>query len=115
MSKTDKALLLLDLQIDFVNQEGKLFVPNTANFLNELPALISRFRTQGAIFFGRTEYTESRPISSTTSGGYGLILKAEVTSPQPSVPLEVASTTVNRRLALDDEAFLTPPYNTKAP
>jgi nicotinamidase-related amidase len=106
--ETRKALLLIDLQNDFVDQAGKLFVPNTAKFLNKLPTLINRFRTKGDVFFINTEYSNPRS------------LKTNITIQQPSVhhhtptsPAE-ASMIAGGKLASDVEAFLTPPYNTQA-
>jgi nicotinamidase-related amidase len=127
--ETRKALLLIDLQNDFVDRAGKLFVSNTADFLPKLPTLISLFRTKGDVFFIKTEYAGPRSIYSDATGGYGLVLKSNVASKQPSVhadeapgkiehhaqtPPSEASMIAGGKLASDVEAFLTPPYNTQA-
>jgi nicotinamidase-related amidase len=120
---------LVDLQNDFVDKEGKLFVFNTAEFLPKLPTMISLFRTKGYVFFIKTEYACPRTIYSDTTGGYGLVLKDNVVSKQASVhvdeapvkiehhvqtPPSEASMFTGGKLASDVEAFLTPPYNTRA-
>lgn len=127
--ETRKALLLIDLQNDFVDKAGKLFVSNTADFLFKLPTLIANFRAKGDVFFIKTEYASPRSIYSDATGGYGLILKSNVASQQPSVhpddapenvedhapiPPAKASMITGGKLASDVEAFLTPPYNPQA-
>lgn len=128
---TKKALLLIDLQNDFVQQEGKLFVPNTAEFLPKLPHLVKQFRSTGDVFFVNTAYAEPRSIYSDATGGYGLILKSNITSQEPSVfaedfndaseqhkstlPAEASHVIRGGILNKDVEAFLTPPYNPQAP
>lgn len=128
--KTKKGLLLIDLQNDFVDPAGKLFVPNTTEFLPKLPHLIRQFRSKGDVFFITTAYAEPRSIYSDSTGGYGLVLKSNVTSRQPSVltedpddgskqitstpPAEASHIITGGILNKDVEAFLTPPYNSQA-
>jgi nicotinamidase-related amidase len=64
-----KALLLIDLQNDFVTPEGKLPVPTISAFLPNLPSLASKFRTKGSIIWVRTEFAQPR---LTVSGETGL-------------------------------------------
>ena len=127
--ETRKALLLIDLQKDFVEQAGKLFVPNTAEFLPKLPSLISKFRSKGDVFFIKTEFGGPRSVYSDATGGYGLILKSNIAIRQgserdgdageeqhSSTPPAAASHVITGgRLSSDVEAFLTPPYNSQAP
>jgi nicotinamidase-related amidase/alkylated DNA repair dioxygenase AlkB len=127
---TKKALLLVDLQNDFVHPEGKLFVPNTTEFVPKLPHLIKQFRSKGDVISITTAYTEPRGIYSDATGGYGLILKSNLTSRVPSVfaedlndgneqptatpPAEASHIIQGGILNKDVEAFLTPPYNSQA-
>ena len=125
--ETRKALLLVDLQKDFVDREGKLFISNTAEFLPKLPSLISKFRTKGDVFFIKTEFDGPRSIYSAATGGYGLVLKSNVASQRTSIhpadgdeeqaptpPAEASHVVAGGRLNSDVEAFLTPPYNSQA-
>ena len=60
--QTRKALLLLDLQNDFVRPSGALHVPNTADFLDSLPPLVSAFRSAGYVVWVRSQFEERRPV-----------------------------------------------------
>src|SRR3954454_6516762 len=73
--ETRKALLLIDLQNDFTNSDGKLHVKNVADFLPRLPGLISIFREKGEIFWIQTEFVDGRPTISPHLGGYTIVLK----------------------------------------
>lgn len=59
--QTRKALLMIDLQNDFLWEEGKLFVENTKEFIPKLPSLVAKFREEGEVFWAHTEFEETRP------------------------------------------------------
>lgn len=60
--QTRKALLLLDFQNDFVRPSGALYVPNTAEFLDTLPQLVSAFRSTGSVFWIQSYYEARREL-----------------------------------------------------
>lgn len=76
--ETQKALLLLDFQNDFLSTKGHLFVPNTNLFLPKLPDLIAKFRENGQIVWSRTEYTHPRESFSPFTGADSILLKSVV-------------------------------------
>jgi nicotinamidase-related amidase/alkylated DNA repair dioxygenase AlkB len=73
--ETRKALLLIDLQNDFINSNGKLYVKNVADFLPRLPGLVSKFRESGEIIWIQTQFVEPRPTISPDLGSYTVVLK----------------------------------------
>jgi nicotinamidase-related amidase/alkylated DNA repair dioxygenase AlkB len=73
--ETRKALLLIDLQNDFVDSNGKLHVKNVADFLPRLPGLVSKFRESGEIAWIQTQFAEPRPTISPELGSYAIVLK----------------------------------------
>ena len=128
---TKKALLLIDLQNDFVDEGGKLFVPNTTDFLPKLPHLVREFRAKGDVFFITTAYAAPRSIYSEATGGYGVVLKGNVASQAPSSstegpdedgseqypptpPAEASHVITEGILNKDVQAFLTPPPNSQS-
>lgn len=60
--QTRKALLLLDFQNDFVRPSGALHVPNTADFLDNLPHLAQAFRRVGDVIWVRSHFEERRSL-----------------------------------------------------
>ncbi|KMU87021.1 isochorismatase family protein family protein [Coccidioides immitis H538.4] len=66
---TRRALLVLDLQNDFVSPDGALFVPNTPEFLARIPDLASHFRSSGKVIWVQTLFTRPRDIFSPAAGG----------------------------------------------
>jgi nicotinamidase-related amidase/alkylated DNA repair dioxygenase AlkB len=73
--ETRKALVLIDLQNDFINSTGKLHVKNAADFITGLPGLISKFRENGEIAWVQTQFVEPRPTISPELGSYTVVLK----------------------------------------
>ncbi len=73
--ETRKALLVMDLQNDFVREDGKLFVKNTKEFLHKLPSLVAKFREKGEVFWAHTEFHETRPTISSDLGSAVIVLK----------------------------------------
>jgi nicotinamidase-related amidase/alkylated DNA repair dioxygenase AlkB len=73
--ETRKALVLIDLQNDFIDSTGKLHVKNVADFVTRLPGLISKFREKGEIVWVQTQFVEPRPTLSPELGSYTVVLK----------------------------------------
>ena len=73
--ETRKALLVIDLQNDFVKEGGKLFVKNARDFLPKLPTLAAKFREKGDVFWVHTEFKETRPTISPDLGSSVVILE----------------------------------------
>ena len=73
--ETRKALLLIDLQHDFVHTDGKLHVKNTAGFLPKLPGLVSKFRETGAIIWAQSYFAEPQATLLPGFGSYVIVLQ----------------------------------------
>lgn len=73
--ETRKALLIIDLQNDFLQEEGKLFVKNAKEFLPKLPSLITKFREEGEVFWVHTEFQETRPTICPDLQSYLIVLE----------------------------------------
>jgi len=97
---TKKALVLLDLQNDFLAPIGRLPVQNTAPFVPKLPALIKKFREEGQVIWIQTSYRQPCPTVSPETGGYNIILKSLAEH------LRQNSTT---DYGYDDDSFTEPP------
>ncbi|QSS61045.1 isochorismatase family [Histoplasma capsulatum] len=69
-----KALLVLDLQNDFVKPDGALFVRNVPEFLDTVAALAQRFRETGDVVWVQTQFEHRRPIFSSESGGEVIVV-----------------------------------------
>ncbi|KAK5942742.1 hypothetical protein PMZ80_005308 [Knufia obscura] len=118
--QTKKALLLIDLQNDFVTSTGKLPVDNTAEFLPKLPALIKKFREKGPVVWVNTNFRQPCPTISPQTGGYNIVLKGLVehlrqhprydvstnTEPVPEEDENVSPSTLLPVIENDAEAFL---------
>ncbi|EEP81245.1 predicted protein [Uncinocarpus reesii 1704] len=92
---TRRALLVLDLQNDFVSPGGALLAPNAPTLIDRIPALAAHFRSSGKVFWVQTTFQRPRDTFSQAAGG-DLIL----VNPPASAAAPAASTT-------DPEAFLT--------
>ncbi|WEW60228.1 hypothetical protein PRK78_005713 [Emydomyces testavorans] len=95
---TRRALLILDLQTDFVSPDGALFVPNTPDFIHRIPVLAAHFRSSGKVIWVQTVFQHSREPFSPESGG-DIILVNPPTHPQSSKSTSSSS-------SIDPEAFL---------
>jgi nicotinamidase-related amidase/alkylated DNA repair dioxygenase AlkB len=73
--ETRKALLVIDLQNDFLQEDGKLFVKNAKEFLPKLPSLVAKFREKGEIFWARTEFQETRTMTCPESESDMIVLR----------------------------------------
>jgi nicotinamidase-related amidase/alkylated DNA repair dioxygenase AlkB len=72
--ETRRALLVIDLQNDFIKEDGKLFVKNAWEFLPKLPSLVAKFREKGEVFWVHTEFREPRPTISPELGSAVIVL-----------------------------------------
>ncbi|KAI9849842.1 MAG: hypothetical protein M1837_000056 [Sclerophora amabilis] len=61
--ETRQALIVLDLQNDFVSPQSQLPVSCPPDFLDNIKALVPAFRGTGDILWVRTEFEAERPIS----------------------------------------------------
>nr|KMM71078.1 isochorismatase family protein family [Coccidioides posadasii RMSCC 3488] len=77
---TRRALLVLDLQNDFVSPDGALFVPNTPEFLARIPDLASHFRSSGKVIWVQTLFTRPRDIFSPAAGGDVALVSSDSSS-----------------------------------
>ncbi|GBF64265.1 DNA oxidative demethylase [Trichophyton mentagrophytes] len=72
---TQQALLVLDLQNDFVRQHGNLFVSNTADFLSLIPDLARLFRASGEVIWVQSVFEGRRPVVNEGLGGDTVVLE----------------------------------------
>lgn len=74
--QTRQALLLLDLQNDFVRESGRLHVSNTQDFVDQIPALAQSFRRLGDVIWVRSQYENPSPLFDQDHGGERIVLAA---------------------------------------
>ena len=86
-----KALLLIDLQNDFVETYGKLHVPNISSFLPNLPALANNFRSKGSIVWVRTEFAQPRLTVPPETGFSSVLLQQHVEEREAGSGYQVSS------------------------
>ncbi|EFR03564.1 isochorismatase family protein [Nannizzia gypsea CBS 118893] len=110
---TQRALLVLDLQNDFVRQHGNLFIPNTADFLSFIPDLARLFRDSGEVIWVQSVFERRRPVVNEALGGGTVVLEdgppATTNAPAPkrSTKKQQAEQAQQQSLFSDDlEAFL---------
>ncbi|OJJ44431.1 hypothetical protein ASPZODRAFT_71981 [Penicilliopsis zonata CBS 506.65] len=82
--QTRKALLLLDLQNDFIRPNGALHVSNTADFLDQLPTLTQAFRRVGDVFWVRSHYETRRRLVDPQTQDDRIILREAFLSVEPA-------------------------------
>lgn len=75
--ETRKALLVLDLQNDFVKPNGNLFVRNVPDFLDDVAALAHSFRQTGDVIWIQTQYEGWRSIVDEESGNEVVFVGAQ--------------------------------------
>ncbi|KIV81834.1 hypothetical protein PV11_03985 [Exophiala sideris] len=73
--ETKQALILLDLQNDFVSLDGKMPVANVLPFLPNLIPLVAEFREKGEVIWVGTEYKHPRSDLSPITGSHSILLK----------------------------------------
>ena len=102
--RTQKALVFLDFQNDFVRPSGGLYVKNTADFLDTLPQLANAFRRVGHVFWVQTIY-ESRCPTVDPDGEPLIVLSgADDEERRSQLPPDQL---LDDNTRVDDEAFLT--------
>ncbi|KAI9036931.1 isochorismatase family protein family [Aspergillus affinis] len=105
--QTRKALLLLDFENDFVRESGALYVPNTSDFLENLPQLVSAFRRNGVIVWVRSHYELRRPLVGMDLQNLVVLGRAEDASRKGSVSSEsLDNESLEPKGPVDEEAFL---------
>ncbi|PLB53480.1 hypothetical protein P170DRAFT_435108 [Aspergillus steynii IBT 23096] len=105
--QTRKALLLLDFENDFMRESGALHVPNTSEFLETLPQLVSAFRRNGEVVWVRSHYESRRPLVGMDLQELVVLGRAEDASRKGSVSSEsLDSETLEPKGPVDEEAFL---------
>jgi nicotinamidase-related amidase/alkylated DNA repair dioxygenase AlkB/glutathione S-transferase len=76
--RTGQALLLLDLQNDFIEAGAVIPVRNPPNFLDKIITLIPEFRTCGPIIFMRSIFETSRPFNEPLGESESVVTENEV-------------------------------------
>ncbi|PGH08785.1 hypothetical protein AJ79_05884 [Helicocarpus griseus UAMH5409] len=79
-----KALLILDLQNDFVKPDGALFVRNVPDFLDTVALLAQRFRETGDVVWVQTQFDHHRPIFNPDNGGEMIVVDRQSASDKPN-------------------------------
>jgi nicotinamidase-related amidase/glutathione S-transferase len=95
--QTRKALIILDLQNDFVSPNGKLPVSNASGFIESIKTLAAAFRPVGDVVWTRTEFQQSRPTRDPDTDSVIIVLdpvRSGATTPIQSSP---SSPTQGRR------------------
>ncbi len=82
--ETRKALLVIDMQNDFLREDGKLFVKNAKEFLPKIPSLVAEFREKGEVFWVHTEFQETRPTICPDMERYVIVLEDFLDTPKSS-------------------------------
>ncbi|KAF2099360.1 hypothetical protein NA57DRAFT_65474 [Rhizodiscina lignyota] len=84
--QTHQALVVLDLQNDFLQPEGKLPVSSRSNFISRIKRLVPTFRDNaGDIIWVRSVYEKDRPANDGTDEAEVIITEVEgVASPEES-------------------------------
>lgn len=105
--QTRKALLLLDFENDFVRESGALYVPNTSDFIETLPQVVSAFRRNGEVVWVRSHYESRRPLVDMDLQELVVLGRAEDASRKGSVSSEsLDSESLEPKGPVDEEAFL---------
>ncbi|KAJ9200375.1 hypothetical protein DTO021D3_8167 [Paecilomyces variotii] len=107
--RTRKALLLLDLQNDFIRPTGALPVSNAADILDQIPSLVQSFRHTGDVVWVRSQYADSRPLLDPSTGAERVILTGPGKEPKRKKKLQGQEDQDSEKdpSHVDDEAFLT--------
>ncbi|RJE21670.1 isochorismatase family [Aspergillus sclerotialis] len=101
--RTQKALVLLDFQNDFVRPSGALYVKNTADFLDTLPQLAHAFRRVGHVFWVQTLYSSRRPTVDPDGEPLIVLSGADDEERRSRLPPDQL---LDDNTRVDDEAFL---------
>ena len=73
--ETRKALLLIDLQNDFLDPAGKLHIQNTKLLADKIPILVKTFRQYGIVVWSQTQYIAPVQTISPESGSPVIVLE----------------------------------------
>ncbi|PYH98055.1 isochorismatase family protein family [Aspergillus ellipticus CBS 707.79] len=103
---TRKALLLLDIQNDFVRPSGALHVPNTADFLDTLPQLANAFRRNGEVVWVRSHYESPQPLVSSSDAQDLIVLGRMDNETRRTETVADGSSSPGGSSPVDEEAFL---------
>ncbi|PKY00754.1 hypothetical protein P168DRAFT_293181 [Aspergillus campestris IBT 28561] len=103
---TRKALLLLDLQNDFVRPSGALHVPNTSDFLDSLAPLTTAFRRNGDVVWVRSHQADRRSLIGLDAQELVVLDRPakKATDPPSEPPSDPGP--IQPITPLDEEAFL---------
>ncbi|KAL1849783.1 hypothetical protein Plec18170_007304 [Paecilomyces lecythidis] len=105
--RTRKALLLLDLQNDFIRSTGALPVSNAADILDQIPGLVQSFRHTGDVVWVRSQYEDSRPLIDPRTGAERVVLTGPGKEPKRKKQQEQDDQDSEKDASqVDDEAFL---------
>ncbi|KAL9114772.1 MAG: hypothetical protein Q9227_001452 [Pyrenula ochraceoflavens] len=122
---TRRALLVIDLQNDFVGPDGKLPIENVPESIPAIAKLATRFREDGEVVWIQTEFDEPQPSFDAGTGSYSILLKEFIANDDPSglpdingspsntpnavdIPTTADITTSPESPSPDPEAFLDP-------
>jgi nicotinamidase-related amidase len=76
--RTRKALLILDLQNDFVASGGVLPVDKPADFIENIFNLVPTYRSSGSVIWVRSQFETYRPVNDGTPNGDRVITDREL-------------------------------------
>jgi nicotinamidase-related amidase len=76
--RTRKALLILDLQNDFVADECVLHVDKPADYIEKIFNLVPAYRTSGCVIWVRSQFEAYRPVNDGTPNGDRVITDGEL-------------------------------------
>ena len=97
--RTGQALLLLDLQNDFIESNAVLPVKNPPDFVENIVKLLPEFRPSGPIIFIRSIFETSRPFNELQGDSESLITDSELRPSARNVGLKSRATLLKKFLA----------------
>ena len=100
--KTRKALILVDLQNDFVDPNGALPATEPEGYLGRVMQLAQEFRSQGDLVWVQSKFDQVRAVDSEP-----ILVSDDTTRPKNAGPRR--STSGDDGQGIDDEAFLSQP------
>lgn len=119
--RTRQALLILDLQNDFVSPDGALAIPEAGRLVSRVVKLAKAFRESGAgdVIWIRSQFDGHRPlIAGADSGDRIITTDAPVIPRRPSSSRGRPSASGRHEQAImeaDEEAFLSSPPGSQKP
>jgi len=78
--QTRKALLILDLQNDFVASGGVLPVDKPADYIEKISNLVPTYRSSGCVIWVRSQFETYRPVNDGTPNGDRVITDRELSA-----------------------------------